>query len=160
MRRAAWVGLLVMACYPTTTRPGLTPVPEAITAELELFVPAATRALALALDTDSIPVSRTEANDGWLETPWFDAATLQPTGARVLGADVVKVRAFVEPGRPNHAVITVETVYRPFADPSRPGRALERHVPGAHPVANRVRAVVERLKQEYGEPVPAPEPAQ
>lgn len=160
MRRAAGALLLGLAgCYPTTTRPALTPVPDAVTVELELFVPAATRALALALDTDSIPVSRTEPDDGWLETPWFDAATLQPTGRRVLGPEVVKVRAFVEPGRPNHAVVTVETVYRPLADPSRPGRALERHVPGAHPVANRVRAAVERLRQEYGEAVPVPVPA-
>lgn len=149
-RAAALAALAAMACYPTTTRPHLTPLPDAITAELELFVPAATRALAVALDTDSIPVSRTEPDDGWLETPWFDATTLQPTDARVLGPDVVKVRAFVEPGRPNHAVITVETVYRPLADPSREGRALERHVPGAHPVANRVRAVMEKVKAEYG----------
>ena len=139
------------ACYPTTTRPHLVPVPDALTAEIELFVPAATRALAVALDADSIPVSRTEAEDGWLETPWFDATTLQPTTARILGPDVVKVRAIIEPGRPNHATITIEVVHRPFADPSQDGRALERHVSGEHPVANRVRKVVEGLKAEYGE---------
>lgn len=139
------------ACYPTTTRPHLVPVPEALTAELELFVPAATRALAVALDADSIPVSRTEPDDGWLETPWFDAATLQPTTARILGPGVVKVRAIIEPGRPNHAMITIEVVHRPLADPSQDGRALERHVAGEHPVANRVRRVVEGLKAEYGE---------
>ncbi len=138
------------ACYPTTTRPHLVPVPDALTAEIELFVPAATRALAVALDADSIPVSRTEPEDGWLETPWFDATTLQPTNARILGPDVVKVRAIIEPGRPNHAMITIEVVHRPLADPSQDGRALERHVSGEHPVANRVRMVVEGLKAAYG----------
>lgn len=151
-------GILVCAalaaCYPTTTRPHLVPVPEALTAEIELFVPAATRALAVALDADSIPVSRTEPDDGWLETPWFDATTLQPTTARILGPDVVKVRAIIEPGRPNHATITIEVVYRPLADPSQDGRALERHVSGEHPVANRVRMVVEGLKGAYGEGSP------
>lgn len=139
------------ACYPTTTRPHLVPVPEALTAEIELRVPAATRALAVALDTDSIPVSRTEPEDGWLETPWFDAATLQPTTARILGPNVVKVRAIIAPGRPNHAILTIEVVHRPLADPSQDGRALERHVSGEHPVANRVRMVVEALKVSYGE---------
>ncbi len=144
----------LVACYPTTTRPRLVPVPEALTAEIALFVPAATRALAVALDADSIPVSRTEPDDGWLETPWFDAATLQPTNARILGPDVVKVRAFVDPGRPNHAVMTIEVVHRPLADPSQDPRALERHVAGEHPVANRVRMVVEALKVTYGEGSP------
>lgn len=154
MRRGGGIVLLatLAACYPTTTRPHLVPLPEALSAELDLFVPAATRALAVALDGDSIPVSRTEPDDGWLETPWFDAATLQPTSARILGPGVVKVRAIIEPGRPNHATITVEVVHRPFADPSQDGRALERHVSGEHPVANRVRMVVERLKAEYGGP--------
>lgn len=141
---------LAAACFPTTTRPHLTLVPEALTAEIELFVPAATRALAVALDTDSLPVSRTEPDDGWLETPWFDAATLQPTTARVVGTDVVKIRAFVEPGRANHSIITIEAVYRPLLDPSRDGRELERHLPAEHPVALRVKATMERLQAEYG----------
>lgn len=142
--------LLAAACFPTTTRPHLTPMVEAPVTEIELFVPAATRALAVALDTDSLPVSRTEPDDGWLETPWFDAVTLQPTSARVVGINVVKIRAFVEPGRANHSLITVETVYRPLLDPSRDGRDLERHVPAEHPVALRVQAALERLKLEYG----------
>jgi hypothetical protein len=133
---------LAAACFPTTTRPH--------TAEIELFVPAATRALAVALDTDSLPVSRTEPDDGWLETPWFDAATLQPTTARVVGTDVVKIRAFVEPGRANHSIITIEAVYRPLLDPSRDGRELERHLAAEHPVALRVKATMERLQAEYG----------
>lgn len=141
---------LATACFPTTTRPHLTLVPEALTTEIELFVPAATRALAVALDTDSLPVSRTEPDDGWLETSWFDAGTLQPTTARVVGVEVVKIRAFVEPGRANHSIITIEAVYRPLLDPSRDGRDLERHLPADHPVALRVKAMVERLTAEYG----------
>ncbi len=64
MRRWSLAFVLLAACYPTTTRPAMTPVPSADIAEWELFVPEATRALALALDADSIPVSRTEPDDG------------------------------------------------------------------------------------------------
>ena len=156
MRRAAvWLAGLA-ACYPATTRPDIVPVPGAEQVELELTVPQATRALAVALDGDSIPVARTEPDDGWLETPWFDIATLRPTSHRAVGLDVVKVRAFVDPGRPNHSVIHVETVYRPRLDPSDLERELEQQVPRGHPVAARVKAVLDSLGKEYGDPAPAP----
>jgi hypothetical protein len=146
--------LLVLAtlvgCYPATTRPDLVPVPDAVRVEVELFVPQATRALALALDTDSVPVRRTEPDDGWLESEWIDVATLQPTRRRPVGPDVVKVRAFVEPGRPNHSVIYVETVFRSVVDPARPGRDLEVQVPAGHPVGVRVARAVERMVAEHG----------
>jgi hypothetical protein len=125
---------------------------EPTEAELELFVPEATREVARALDQDSIPVERTEARDGWLETAWFDARTMRPTNAWPVGPDVVKVRAFVDPGRPNHSVITVETVYRPVADPSRAGRELERQVPANHPVAIKVAIAINRLVQTHARP--------
>jgi len=147
VKRAAWV-LLLAACYPATTRPDLVPMPEAPRVEIALFVPQATRALALALDGDSLPIRRTEANDGWLESEWMDAISLQPVRGRPHGVETVKVRAFVEPGRPNHSVLIVETVYRPVIDPSRPSRDLERQVPTGHPVAARVARVLQRLAEE------------
>lgn len=151
MRRTL-VLLMLAACYPSTTRPDLQPLPEAPRLEIELFMAEATRALAVALDADSIPVLRTEPGDGWLETGWFDMTTLQPVRGRPLGLATVKVRGFVEPGRPNHSEIIVETVHRPVADPSRPDRDLEEQVPNGHPVAVRVQRALERLKAEYGEP--------
>ena len=141
---------LLLGCYPTTTRPSFLPQPSAVIAEVELPVPQATRALALALDADSIPVRRTEAKDGWLESAWFDVATRRPTTHRKLGLDVVKVRAWVDPSRPNHSTITVETVYRPVADPSRTDRDLEQQVPATHPIAGKMVALGIRLSKTYG----------
>ena len=141
---------LLLGCYPTTTRPSFLPQPSAVIAEVELPVPQATRALALALDADSIPVRRTEAKDGWLESDWFDVSTRRPTTHRKLGLDVVKVRAWVDPSRPNHSNITVETVYRPVADPSRTDRDLEQQVPATHPIAGRMVALGIRLSKTYG----------
>jgi hypothetical protein len=142
--------MLLLGCFPTTTRPSFLPQPSAVIAEVDLLVPQATRALALALDADSIPVRRTEPKDGWLESDWFDAKTLKPTAQRRVGLDVVKIRAWVDPSRPNHSNITVETIYRPMTDPSRPDRELEKQVPSTHPIAGRMVAVTLKLAMMYG----------
>ena len=147
------LGLLV-ACFPATTRPTFAPLPSASTFEIKLLVPQATRALALALDADSIPVLRTEAKDGWLETDWFDVRTLRATTRRALGPEIVKIRAFVDPSRPDHSIITVETVFRPVADPSRPARELEEQVPAKSVILARVVAVMTKLARQYGGAAP------
>jgi hypothetical protein len=100
-----------------------------------------------------------EPRDGWLETRWFDAKTLQPTTRRPVGRDIVKVRGWANPAKPGFSEYEVETVFVPFIDPSRPARELESIVPGDHPVAKRVAATVKRLFDKYGEPVPAPPPS-
>ncbi|MES2123600.1 MAG: hypothetical protein V4503_02815 [Gemmatimonadota bacterium] len=142
--------LLVAACYPTTTRPATLPLPSASVSEWELSVREATQELALALDADSIPVRRTEPGDGWLETGWFDAATLRPTQRRPLGDGIVRLRAWIDPGKPNYSSVTVETVYRPFDDPSRESRALEQVVVANHPVALRVNRILAALSKKFG----------
>ena len=144
------LGSGLVACFPTTTRPPFTAVPAAPTFEIELQVPQATRALALAFDADSLPVRRTEPKDGWLETEWFDAKTLHATTRRVVGPDVVKVRAFVDPSRPNHSNITIETVYRPLADPSRSDRELEVQVPANNMILARIVVLATKLARQYG----------
>jgi hypothetical protein len=56
-------------------------------------------------------------------------------------------------------VLTVETLYRPLADPSLPERELERQVPLVHPTAVKVVRVLEALlKRHGGPPPPAAEP--
>jgi len=139
------------ACHPTTTRPAFLPLPSASVVEWKLSVREATQELALALDADSIPVSRTELADGWLETGWFDATTLRSTSQRPLGDGIVRVRAWVDPSKPNFSSVTVETVYRPMADPSRDERSLERVVAANHPVALRVGLLLNRLSVRFGE---------
>jgi hypothetical protein len=141
---------LLSACYPTTTRPAFLPEPSAPSAEVELLIPQATRAVAVALNSDSIPVRRTEAKDGWLESDWFDATTLQPTSRRRLGPGVVKVRAWIDPSRPNYSKVTIETVFRPMADPSRSERELERQVAVNHRAAGKVLLALGELTRQFG----------
>ena len=138
-RRHLSVLLLLAACSPATRRPAFTPMPEARRGELELDVPAATDSLARALIAAGIPVSRIAARDGYLETPWFDTATGRPASGRPLGPGRVRVRGWVSPSRYRYSELVVETVFRPFADPSAAPRALEQSVAYAHPVRRRVR---------------------
>jgi hypothetical protein len=124
-------------------------VTGAAQAELELEVKSATGALADVLRSDSLPVTKVEVRDGYIETAWFDAGTRHPTSARRLGPDVVQVRAWVDPTRSGHSRLTVETVYRPLADASRSPRDLDRQVPTDHPVGKRMEEIVTELAKLY-----------
>ena len=135
---------LLAACKPDTTRPAVTPYPEAVGVEIRLRPQEATRRLAEALQADSLPPAQVRLRDGYLETKWLDSATGRPTGRRPLGTDVVRLRGWADPGRPGFTVLTVETVYRPLADPSLP---------------ERVEQILQAMLKRYGGP-PAPEATQ
>jgi hypothetical protein len=143
------------ACQPGTTRPPFLPVPEAATTEIRLPPREATRLLAEALQADAMPMTRVDVRDGWLETQWFDTASGRAIGRRPIGTATVQVRAWADPTHPGNSKVTVETVYRPLADPSLPERELDRQVPRSHPVAVKVRAALQDLVKRYGGP-PAP----
>jgi hypothetical protein len=151
---AALVAVLLSACDPTTHRPTFTPRPEAATTELELAVPAATHALASALEGDSVPLARVVPRDGFLETPWLDAATMKPTSVRPVGPSVVRLRGWVDPSRYGFSRLTVEVIYRTTVDPSLPARETEAEVPYVSPARARVRALLGKLG---GVPVDQPE---
>jgi hypothetical protein len=147
---------LAIACRPETSRPLFAPVSGAAQTKVDLPVPEATTLLADRLKADSIPVTRVEPRDGFFETPWFDTATGAATGARRLGAGVVRVRGWVDPTRVGHSNITIETLYRPLADPSLPERELDREVPPDHPTRKRVDALLQALTKEHGDTTGAP----
>jgi hypothetical protein len=121
----------------------------------------ATRRLAEALKADSIPVRKVKLRDGYIETPWFDAGSGRVTGQRgPTGPGVVRIRAWADPARPGSSQLSVETLYRPRADPSLPSRELERQVSRNHPVAKKVEAELEALVKRFGgPPSPQPEPS-
>jgi hypothetical protein len=152
----------LLACQPSTTRPTFAPLPEAAVTEVRLSQPEATRHLAEGLKAESIPASRVELRDGYIESRWFDSATGKRSSRRPIGTGVVRVRAWADPARPGNTLLTVETLYQPLLDPSLPPRDLEREVPRDHPVAVKVRALLQDLVKRYGGPPPpeAQQPAQ
>ena len=159
-KRRLVIGLaLVAGCRATTKRPSFVPLPEAEHAEIgfgflikDTSVARITDSVVAYLEADSIPVSRVDRVDGYLETPWFDAKSLRPTKARPLGEDVVRVRAWVDASKPGFAHVEIETVYVPVADPSLRDRDTEVAVPTAHPVNRRVAGALKRLNDKYGAP--------
>jgi hypothetical protein len=146
---AAW---LVLACQPNTSRPSFAPLPEAAGTEVRLSVRDATRHLAEDLKASAIPIRKVIIRDGYLESGWFSARTGRPTSARPLGTGTIRVRAWADPARPGSSLLSVETSYRPAADPSLPERELDRQVPGDHPVARKVTEVLKKLVERYGGP--------
>jgi hypothetical protein len=138
------------ACNPTTTRPDVTPIPEARSIEVRLSRQGAISKLHQALLADSFPIAQVNTQDAWLETPWFDALTLRPTGAQRLGPDVVKLRGWADPARPGNSLLVVELVYRPLADPSVPQRELDRPVPATDSIYTRVGTILRGIKNEIG----------
>ena len=149
-RIAALLLLAVAGCDPTTTRPAITPIPEARTIEVTLSRQGAITKLHEALLADSFPIAQVVTSDAWLETPWFDALTLKPTSAQRLGPDVVKLRAWADPARPGNSLLIVELVYRPLADPSVPARELDRPVPPIDSIYVRVGTLLKGLSDEIG----------
>ena len=148
-----WHSLLVMAalaCNPNSTRPPqLAPVTGAVRVDVALPPDLATQELADQLVVDTFPVTVVQLQDGYLETPWFDASTGIATGDRPLGPEVVRLRAWIDPGAPRHSHLTVELVFRPLADPSRSERQLDQQVPNDHPAAIRLGRALEAVTGRY-----------
>ncbi len=158
-RRLAVLISLLLGCRATTTRPYFVPYPEAEKAEIgfgvidkALTVEQVTDTLFAYLLRDSIPITTVRPFDGFLETGWFDAATLAPTKSRPVGDKVVRVRAYIDPGKPGFTRVEVETVFVPFPDPSLSAREQEAPVTPVHPVNRRVAAVLAILTKKYGAP--------
>jgi hypothetical protein len=111
-----------------------------------------TRLVVEALKADSIPLARVHEFDGFFDSGWIDAKTLEPTRRRPLGPEVVRVRGWVDPSKPGFNEVSLETVYVPLADPSRPARELEIPAPADHPVAKRIADLMKQLVEKYGDP--------
>ena len=146
----------LLACQPATTRPTFAPLPAAEEAVVDLNVQEATTAVAQALVDDSIPVTRVEPRDGYMETGWFIAASGTPTTIRPLGDSVVRVRGWVNAYGKTRGSLRVETAVRPLANPALPPRELDRQAPKTNPAAIRVARVLEAMARRY--PVPGAEP--
>lgn len=148
---AITLGLALLSCRATTARPYYLPIPAAAVGEIELSIPDATLALAEALAVDSIALRVIRERDGFIDSGWLDAATLEHTSARPLGANVVRVRAWVNPAKQFWSELVVEATYRPMADPSRPERELDAALPEDHPLQRRIGGVLRKLIERYGD---------
>jgi hypothetical protein len=139
--------LVLAACTPVTTRPPFAPYPEAL--HVVINVPrgrlvAEAQAL-LTADSGGPPVLLLSPIDGFLETKWHEAT--DSSGARM----TVKLRVWADPDVSGKSRVTVEAVYRPIEDPSRPPRDLEAPCPAGSPGRRLAERLVAALSEKLGE---------
>lgn len=124
------------ACTPASTRPRFAPVPEAIHAVINAPPGRVALAAESLLAADTIPIRYVSERDAFLETGEFAGTT--------------RIRLWADPDVPGKARVTIEAVYRPFEDPSRTRRDLERAAPPESAGAQRANKLLEALKGKLG----------
>src|SRR6266550_713807 len=152
--------LLLAACTPITTRPEFRPDPRALAVILDARPERVTAALDSLVPAESLEVAHSNVRDGYVETAWHDTQARRPRHhEREIGnlAATVKIRFWADPWVPGQTRLTVEPVYRPRSDPSRPERNLEVIVSKEHDGYKIAQRFVDKLKERFGVPKAAQE---
>jgi len=107
-------------------------------------------ALASELETLGLRVRAVSRAEGYLETSWFDPTTRRSVGQehRRTG-QVYRMRAYADSVPPTRSELTMETVFRRWADPSATGRDDEIIAPPGHPGDSLTQRVRENLKRRF-----------
>jgi hypothetical protein len=128
--------VFVVACTPATTRPSFAPLPEALHAVINASPARLTAVADSLLRADTVPVHFVSVQDAFLETGEF--------------AGTHRLRVWADPDVPGKTRVTIEAVYRPFEDPSRTRRDLERAAPPGSPGQLRAQQLLAALKDKLG----------
>jgi hypothetical protein len=147
------VALLLAACTPITSRPAFLPYPQALVAIVDASAPQIVPETMGWLASQGLRVEWSSPQDGYVETAWFNVRTRNSmTGQGDPGdlLDTVKLRCWVDPNAPGKSQLTVEAVYRPMLDPSRPERDLEVMVPEGSDGHRIAAQLIEAMKQKFG----------
>src|SRR6267378_1265939 len=152
--------LLLAACTPITTRPDFRPDPRALVVTLDARPERITAALDSLVPAESLEVAHANVRDGYVETAWYDTQahhTRHHEREITNLAATVKIRFWADPWVPGQTRLTVEPVYRPRYDPSRPERDLEVIAPREHEGNKIAQRFVDKLKEKFGVPKAAQE---
>ena len=155
MRLRIGFSLLLAACTPVTTRPDFGPDPRAIVVLLDARPERVTAELAKLVPAESLEVARSNVRDGYVETAWYDTQdhrTVRRDRDVSHFAATVKIRFWADPYVPGETRLTIEPVYRPRYDPSRPERDLEVILSKEDAGYKIARKFVDRLKERFGVP--------
>ena len=146
--------LFVAACTPVTTRPPFLPSPQAVVVVVDAPPPRVVPEAVGWLTNQGLRVEWSSPRDGYVETAWYNLRTHASTIGETDPGDLlttVKIRCWADPNVPGKSQLTVEAVYRPMLDPSRPGRDLEVVVPQGSEGYRIAEQLVEALKQRFGQ---------
>src|SRR5690349_11918190 len=142
--------LLLAACTPITTRPDFRPDPRALVIILDARPERVTTVLDSLVPAESLEVAHANVRDGYVETEWYDTQahrTRHHEREIANMAATVKLRFWADPWVPGQTRLTVEPVYRPRYDPSRPERDLEVIAPKEHEGYKIAERFVDKLKE-------------
>ena len=129
--------LFLLACTPTTTRPDFMPLPEAPSVVLYARPPRVAAEVQTWLVAQGLKVEVASVQDAYVETAW---------------SGTFKIRCWADPDAPGKSRLTVEAVYRPVLDPSRPERSLEVIVSKEREGYKIAQRFVDKLKERFGVP--------
>ena len=147
------LGFLLAACTPATTRPGFLPSPQAMVAIVDAPAGRLVPEMEGWLAGQGMRVEWSSRQDGYVETAWFNVRTRQSTGGEGDPGDLfatVNIRGWADPNVPGKSQLTVEAVYRPILDPSRPERDLEVVVPQGSDGHRIAEQLIKAMKQRFG----------
>jgi len=150
VRLAQALAAVGVACTAVGTRPHFGPKPGAVVDTLGAGPGTVIGALASELETLGLRVRAVSQAEGYLETSWFD-----PTTGRSVGQEhrrtgqVYRMRAYADSVPPTRSELTLETVFRRWADPSSTGREDETITPPGHPGDSLTQRVLENLKERF-----------
>src|SRR2546425_4173279 len=146
---------LVAACPPIPPRPDFRPDPRALAIILDARPERVTTVLDSLVPAESLEVAHANVRDGYVETAWYDTQahrTRHHEREITNLAATVKIRFWADPWVPGQTRLTVEPVYRPRYDPSRPERDLEVIAPKEHEGYKIAERFVDKLKERFGVP--------
>ena len=153
MRMRIAIVVLLAACTPITSRPAFLPYPQALVAVVDAPAPRIVPEAMGWLASQGLRVEWSSPQDGYVETAWYNVRTHRSmTGQGDPGdlLDTVKLRCWIDPNAPGKSQLTVEAVYRPMLDPSRPERDLEVTVPEGSDGHRIAAQLIEAMKQKFG----------
>jgi hypothetical protein len=152
-RSLSAIALLFAACTPATTRPAFLPYPQALVVVVDA-TPARVVPEAVGwLSSQGLRVEWSSPQDGYVETAWYDVRTRQSAEGQADPGDLlnaIKIRCWADPYVPGKSQLTVEAIYRPTIDPSRPERDLEVIVPQGSEGYRIAQQLIDAMKQKFG----------
>lgn len=145
--------LVLAACSPVTTRPPFLPYPQALVTVLDAPSSRVVPEALGWLTSQGMQAQWSSPQDGYVETAWFNLRTHASVFGEGDPGDLlytVKIRCWADPDIPGKTQLTVEAVYRPVLDPSRPERDLEEIVPQGSEGYRIAQQLIDALKQKFG----------
>ncbi len=131
------------------------PVPGSISLQLDAQPDAVIVAAAKEVQAAGLKIARVAADEGYLESEWYDVPGKRTVSARDPDFDhIVKLRLFADPTA-GKTRLAAECVLRIAYDPSEPERDLERMVPDSTPAHAILDSLVARLKVIFPPALPS-----